>query len=67
MAVRNWATGFSYACGQFKSPWPAKSTDRDNRAMMRRVSNAMSTGLSVADLKTLSHWIAARHARNVGA
>jgi hypothetical protein len=67
MAVRNWATGFSYACGQFKSSWPVKSAAPDDRAMMLRLSDAMSTGFSVADVKTLSHWIAARHARNVGA
>ena len=67
MDVRNWATGFSYACGQFKSSWPAKSAAPDDRAMMLRLSDAMSTGFSVADVKTLSHWIAARHARIVGA
>jgi hypothetical protein len=30
------------------------------------VSDAMSTGFSAAEVKTLSQWIAARHARNIG-
>ncbi|MCC6001128.1 MAG: UPF0149 family protein [Pararhodobacter sp.] len=67
MAMRDWAAGFSYACGHFRASWPAKSTAPDDRAMMNRVSDAMSTGFSAAEVKTLSQWIAARHARNMGA
>lgn len=65
MAGRDWAAGFSYACGHFRSSWPAKSTTHDDRAMIHRVSDAMSTGYSAAEVKTLSQWIAARHARNM--
>lgn len=67
MAMRDWAAGFSHACGHFRSSWPAKATAPDDRAMMQRVSDAMSTGFSAAEVKTLSQWIAARHARNTGA
>lgn len=67
MAMRDWAAGFSYACGQFRSSWPAKSTFPDDRAMMARVSDAMATGFSAAELKTLSQWLAARDARNTSA
>jgi len=67
MATRDWATGFSHACGQFRASWPAKSTAPDDRAMMQRVSDAMATGFSPADVKTLSQWVAARHDRNTGA
>ncbi len=67
MAMRDWAAGFSYACSQFKSSWPAKSTAPDDRAMMERVSDAMAAGFSAAEVKTLGQWIAARHDRNTGA
>ena len=66
MAMRDWAAGFSYACGHFRASWPAKSTAPDDRSMMNRVSDAMSTGFSAAEVKTLSQWIADRHARNMG-
>jgi hypothetical protein len=66
MAMRDWAAGFSSACDQFRSSWPAKSTSRDDRAMMERVSDAMSTGFSPPDAKLLSLWIAARHDQNTG-
>jgi hypothetical protein len=66
MAMRDWATGFSYACGQFRSSWPAKSTGSDDRAMMERVSDAIATGFSAPEIKLLSQWIAARHAQNTG-
>ena len=64
MAMRDWATGFSYACGQFRSSWPAKSTTPDDRAMMERALDAMATGFSASDIKILSQWIDARHAQN---
>jgi hypothetical protein len=67
MAMRDWAGGFSYACGHFRASWPAKSTAPDDRAMVNQVSDAMSTGFSAAEVKTLSQSIAARHARNMGA
>jgi hypothetical protein len=67
MAMRDWATGFSYACDQFRSSWPAKSTAADDRAMQARVSDAMASGFSEPEAKTLSIWVAARHARNIGA
>jgi hypothetical protein len=66
MAMRDWAAGFSYSCEHFRASWPAKSTAPDDRSMMHRVSDAMSTGFSAAEVKTLSQWIAARHARNKG-
>ncbi len=66
MAMRDWAAGFSYACGHFRSSWPAKSTAPDDRATMQIVSDAMATGFSAAEVKTLSQWIAARHDRNTG-
>lgn len=66
MAMRDWAAGFSYACGHFRSSWPAKSTGPDDRAMMQRVADAMATGFSAAEVKALSQWIAARHNRNCG-
>jgi hypothetical protein len=66
MAMRDWAAGFSYSCEHFRASWPAKSTAPDDRSMMNRVSDAMSTGFSAAEVKTLSQWIAARHARNTG-
>jgi hypothetical protein len=46
IAMRDWATGFSSACGQFRSSWPAKSTGPDDWAMMERVSDAIATGIS---------------------
>jgi hypothetical protein len=66
MAMRDWAAGFSYACGHFRSSWPAKSTGPDDREMMQRVADAMATGFSAAEVKALSQWIAARHNRNCG-
>ena len=66
MAMRDWAAGFSHACGQFRSSWPAKSTAPDDRAMKQRVADAMATGFSPAELKSLGLWIAARHDRNKG-
>ncbi len=67
MAMRDWAGGFSYACDQFRASWPAKSTAPDDRAMIGRVSDAMDTGFSASELKTLGQWVAARHARNTRA
>jgi len=67
MALRDWATGFSSACGQFRSSWPAKSTGPDDWAMMERVSDAIATGFSAPEIKLLSQWIAARHAQNTSA
>jgi yecA family protein len=66
MAMRNWAAGFSHACEHFRSSWPAKSTAPDDRAMMQRAADAMATGFSAAELKSLGQWIAARHDRNRG-
>ncbi|MDT8858239.1 UPF0149 family protein [Paracoccaceae bacterium Fryx2] len=66
MAMRDWATGFSYAYGQFSSSWPTKKTTTDDRAMINQVSDAMATGISAPELKLLSQWIAARHAQNTG-
>jgi hypothetical protein len=66
MAIRDWPAGFSYAFGHFRSWWPAKSTAPDDRAMMQRVSDAMSTGFSATEVNNLSQWIAARHDRNTG-
>ncbi len=66
MAMRDWAGGFSSAHGQFRSSWPTKSTSPEERAMINDLSDAMSTGFSAAEVKTLSQWIAARHARNMG-
>jgi hypothetical protein len=63
-AMQDWAAGFSSACGKFKSSWPAKSTSRDDHAMIERVSDAMATGFSASDAKLLSQWIAARHDQN---
>ncbi len=64
MAKRDWAGGFSYACGHFRSSWPAKSTTHDDRAMMHRIADGISTGFTAAESKTLSQWITARHAQN---
>ena len=64
MAMRDWATGFSYAFGQFSSSWPTKKTTTDDRAMINQVSDAMATGFSAPELKLLSQWIAVRHAQN---
>jgi len=66
MAMRDWATGFSYAYGQFSSSWPTKKTTTDDRAMINQVTDAMATGISAPELKLLSQWIAARHAQNTG-
>lgn len=63
MAMRDWAAGFS-AYGHFRSSRPAKSTAPNDRAMMQRVSDEMSTGFSAAEVNNLSQWIAARHDRN---
>lgn len=63
-AMRDWAAGFHAACGKFKSSWPAKSTSRDDHAMIERVSDAMATGFSASDAKLLSQWVAARHEQN---
>ena len=67
MAMRDWATGFSYAYGQFSSSWPTKKTTTDDRAMINQVSDAMATGISAPELKLLSQWIAARHTQNTSA
>ncbi len=64
MAARDWAAGFSYACGHFRSSWPAKSTTHVDRAMMHRISDAMSTGFTASGVKTLGQWISARHEDN---
>jgi len=64
MAARDWAAGFSHACGHFRSSWPARSTTQDDRAMMHRISDAMSTGFTAAEVKTLGQWISARHDHN---
>lgn len=64
MAARDWAAGFSHACGHFRSSWPARSTTQDDRAMMHLISDAMSTGFTAAEVKTLGQWIAARHDHN---
>jgi hypothetical protein len=66
MAMRDWAAGFSHACEHFRSSWPAKSTAPDDRAMMQRTADAMATGFSAAELKSLGQWIVARHDRNRG-
>jgi len=66
MAMRDWATGFSYAYGQFSSSWPTKKTTIDDRAMINQVSDAMATGFNASGLKTLSLLIAARHDQNAG-
>lgn len=66
MAMRDWAAGFSFASGHFRASWPAKSTAPDDRALINQVSDAMSTGFSAPEVKTLSKWIAVRHARNIG-
>jgi hypothetical protein len=66
MALRDWAAGFSFACGQFRSSWPAKSTAPDDRAMMQQIAEATANGFSTAEVKTLSLWVAARHDRNTG-
>jgi hypothetical protein len=65
MAMGDWMKGFSSACGKFKSSWPAKSTSRDDHAMIERVSDATATGFSASDAKLLSQWIAARHEQNI--
>ena len=67
MAMRDWAGGFSWAHGHFRSSWPTKSTSPEDRAMINDVSDAMSTGFSTFEVTTLSAWIASRHARNIGA
>lgn len=67
MAMRDWAGGFSWAHGHFRSSWPTKSTTPEDRAMINDVSDAMSTGFSTSEVTTLSAWIASRHARNIGA
>jgi len=66
MAMRDWATGFSYAYGQFSSSWPTKKATTDDRAMINQVSDAMATGFNASGLKTLSLLIAARHDQNAG-
>jgi hypothetical protein len=64
MAMRDWAAGFSYAYGQFRSSWPAKTTTADDRVMINQVADAMVTGFSNTELKTLSLLVAARHDQN---
>ena len=63
-AACDWAAGFTYASGQFRSSWPAKATAPDDLAMIHLVSDAMSTGFEATQLKTLSQWVAARHDQN---
>jgi yecA family protein len=64
MSARDWAAGFSYARRQFRSSWPAKSTTHDDRSMIHRLSDAMATGFSAAEVKTLGQWITDRHEQN---
>ncbi|MEI4233938.1 UPF0149 family protein [Roseovarius sp. D22-M7] len=64
VARQDWAAGFSHACGEFKSSWPAKLTAPDDRTMIKRVSTAAQTGFSPVELKIVSQWIAARHNQN---
>lgn len=64
MAARDWAAGFSYATGHFRSSWPAKSTTHNDRAMIHRISDAMATGFTGSEVKTLEQWISARHEHN---
>lgn len=64
MAERDWAAGFSYATGHFRSSWPAKSTTHDDRAMIHRISDAMATGFTASEVQTLGQWISARHEHN---
>lgn len=64
-AMRDWARGFGLACDHFRSSWPAKTTSADDRAMIGRAADAMTTGFSETELRTLAQWITARHARNI--
>ena len=64
MATRDWAAGFSHGCDRFRSHWPAKLTGPDDRAMINRVSDAMSTGFTDPERRDLGRWIEARRARN---
>ena len=63
--ARQWATGFSKGCTRFKSSWPAKLTRPDDRAVQKLVAQAAETGFDTGDFRTLSQWIAARHAANL--
>jgi len=63
--LMDWAAGFTRGCTTFKSSWPAKSTGPDDRAMQKLVAKAAETGFTSSDLRTLSQWIAARHAANM--
>lgn len=65
MAMQDWARGFSHACDQFRASWPTKATNPDDRAMIGRVADAISTGFTETELNTLTRWMVARHARNV--
>jgi len=38
-AKLDWAAGFSHACDQYKSSWPAKLTSRKDRAMVKWISD----------------------------
>ncbi|MBA2437987.1 MAG: UPF0149 family protein [Acidimicrobiia bacterium] len=66
LPVQDWAAGFSQGCTTFKSSWPAKSTGPDDRTMQKLVAKAAETGFTTGDVRTLSQWIAARHAANTG-
>jgi yecA family protein len=61
---QDWAEGFMHSVESFKSSWPAKSMDADDRAALRVIAGGTDRGFSGADLATLAQWIAARHTSN---
>jgi len=63
--AQDWAAGFSKGCATFRSSWPAKSTRPDDKAMQKLVVVAAQSGFAGSEIRTLSQWIAARHAANM--
>ena len=62
---QDWATGFTLGCEKFQSSWPARSSDPNDRAIQRQISEASSGRLEPREIRIVSQWLSARHAANM--
>ena len=61
-AWANWAAGFSTVTTKFKSSWPARALNQDDKAILRQVGETAGSGRDAGSLAAiLPTWLARRH------
>lgn len=55
-----WCRGFHTAARRFRSSWPAKVLNKDDRAVMTRIEQAQRQPMSRSDRRLLGNWVTVR-------